>query len=433
MGHHSHLEIAGHPFLSCRDGYLEDLAALFTESDRRVVHHGAQGTEFVYATTVTSVRERLQVQGLTAGQCRRDLTEALKVWALAQQLADGSASAPRIQNTEGKASDRPTAKPKTVREWRNQRPAPTSWTARVPNAKEIEDEVRRRLARCWDDLSFEEMAALPSPDPLYTLSWYMSYRSLTRLLLELAPDEHAEVCLNLSELTGCCVELDADLPVAGETRAEQLADLAQNAPLLVITEGVTDSRLLSAGMEVTHPHLKGYVNFFDYAGGGAEGVAAVAKTVSAFVAAGVANRFIALADNDTEGHDGLRKLKQQNLPDRCRIMHYPRLPLLEAYPTMGPTSERPVLADVNELAGSLEMYLGRDVLMGDDNSLMPVQWRSWNPRMRRYQGTLLDPDKKTAQDRFMEKVKSCRAGQGTDQEDWSGIRAIIDTIVTAFE
>lgn len=208
MGHHSHLEIASHPFLSCRDGYLDELAALFTESDRRVVHHGEQGTEFVYATTVTSLRERLQVQGFTAGRCGRDLTEALRVWARAPQKADGSVSMAGNQETDGGVSDRPTAQPKTVREWR-ERPAPTNWTARIPNAQEIEDEVRRRLARRWDDLSFEDMIALPDPDPLYTLSWYMSYRSLTRLLLEFAPDGHAEVCLNLSELTGCCVELDS--------------------------------------------------------------------------------------------------------------------------------------------------------------------------------------------------------------------------------
>lgn len=180
--------------------------------------------------------------------------------------------------------------------------------------------------------------------------------------------------------------------------------------------------------------LAGFVNFFDFAGTRAEGgVAALARTVEAFIAAGVANRFVAVADNDTAAHAGLARLKAQPLPARCRVLHYPPLPLLEAYPTLGPYSDEPVLADVNERAGSLEMYLGRDVLEGTDDWLMPVQWRSWDPKLRRYQGTLADTDKKTAQERFEAKVEAVRVGRATGREDWSGIRAIIDAVVAAFD
>lgn len=79
------------------------------------------------------------------------------------------------------------------------------------------------------------------------------------------------------------------------------------------------------------------------------------------------------------------------------------------------------------------MYLGRDVLQSESLTLMPVQWRSWNPKLRRYQGSLADLDKKTAQDRFLRKVHHHHAGQGSEREDWDGIRAIIDTIVAAFD
>lgn len=41
---------------------------------------------------------------------------------------------------------------------------------------------------------------------------------------------------------------------------------------------------------------------------GERNVGALVKTVNAFIVAGVANRFVAIADNDTAGHDGLAKL-----------------------------------------------------------------------------------------------------------------------------
>ena len=56
-----------------------------------------------------------------------------------------------------------------------------------------------------------------------------------------------------------------------------------------------------------------------------------------------------------------------------RVLHYPDLPLLRRYPTLGPQLVDPVIMDVNGRAGSLEMYLGRDLLTVD-SELVPVQW-----------------------------------------------------------
>ncbi|MEV0443496.1 hypothetical protein AB0I84_13150 [Streptomyces spectabilis] len=398
MGHHSWLGIAGHPFLHCRDSHLPEVAALFTEADRRpVARHthpdGQKWAEFVYATTVTSLRQRLQVQGFTASRARDDLAKALTAWG--QNLECGDTA---------------------------------------PDVIKVENSARQLLAADSDAPSYEDwQTSARLGELLDDVSWRMGYRSYIRLLLECAPDLNAEVCLDLTQLTGCCVELDPSQPIAGQARTDQLDSLTQNAPLLVLTEGTTDARLLAAGMEVTHPHLKGFVNFFDFAASGAEGgVAQLSRNVTAFLAAGVANRFVALADNDTEAHAGLEKLKKQTLPERCRVLHYPPLPLLEAYPTLGPYTDEPVVVDINGRAGTLEMYLGQDVLQ-NGAGLMPVQWRSWNPKLGRYQGTLADGDKKEAQKRFEDKVRAHRTGSAEAKADWTGIRSIIDTIVTAFD
>lgn len=394
LGLNSYLGLGDQRVLPLSDGYDETLAAFFTESEQRWVDMDGQAEvpEFFYATTVASLRERLQVQGFTATEARTRFARRLEAWARSPISAD----------------------------W---------FGGQVPDAHEVEDEIRRRLTATdvpfWEDV--------PDSHWLNALRWEDGdLRSLTRLLLECAPDPQVEVRLDLTEITQ--VYWGSLHPVASSARSAQLESLEWDVPLLVLTEGTTDARLLAAGMEVTHPHLNGFVTFFDFAASGAEGgVAQLAKTVSAFAAAGVANRFVAIADNDTESHAGLAKLKSQPLPERCRILHYPPLPFLQTYPTLGPYTNEPVLTDINGTAGSLEMYLGQDVLQGDAGQLMPVQWRSWNPKLRRYQGSLTDTDKQVAQERFRRKVEAHRSGGATGHDDWGGIRAIIDTIVTAFE
>ncbi|MEY9839483.1 HEPN/Toprim-associated domain-containing protein [Streptacidiphilus sp. EB103A] len=400
MGHHSYLVIAGHHFLACRDSYIPEVAALFTEQDRMLVRTaGAEGpqTQFGYRSTAAVLRERLQVLGCTSARARADLDAEIASWS----------------ERSGPASD---------------------WRGPVPLAEQVLEEARRRLGTHFDSLSVNDLLKIdPQSDPIHALSWHMSPRSLVRLLLDSAPDLAAlTVDLDLSELTGCCVEMDPDLPVAGPAREEQLADAAFNAPLLILTEGVTDGRLLAAGMEVTHPHLVGFVNFFDFPGTNAQGGASqLAKTATAFIAAGVANRFVVLADNDGAAHTDLATLKTQCPPERGVVVHYPPLEFLESYPTAAPDRQGLAAADVNQRAGSLEMYLGRDVLTEYDGQLMPVQWLTWKPSVGWVHGALAPADKKAAQKRFKAKVKAARAGLATGAEDWSGIRAIIDAIVRA--
>ena len=157
------------------------------------------------------------------------------------------------------------------------------------------------------------------------------------------------------------------------------------------------------------------------------------KLVRSFVGAGIANRVLALADNDTGAHDALDKLKRGHLPDGYRVMHYPQLPLLRRYPTLGPQLADPVLMDVNGKAGSLEMYLGRDLLTVD-GELVPVQWMGYVEGQKSYQGAISPAERKRIHGAFRKKVKaavqdpSVREGQ-----DWSGVEAIVSAVLEAFD
>ena len=179
-----------------------------------------------------------------------------------------------------------------------------------------------------------------------------------------------------------------------------------------------------------YPHLAEYFHFFDFTGrrvGG--GVGELANLVRAFAAADVRHRILALFDNDTAARAALSNLDLDSLPDNIAVRHYPSLPLADDYPTLGPSGKARM--DVNGLAGSIELYLGQDVLTDEDDVLSPVQWTGYVRKMGAYQGEILD--KQRVHERFAAKLACCE----TDPEqinrcDWEGIRAILDTMRTAF-
>ena len=87
--------------------------------------------------------------------------------------------------------------------------------------------------------------------------------------------------------------------------------------------------------------------------------------------------------------------------------------------------------DINGLAGSIELYLGHDVLRDEKGVLSPVQWISYEPGIRAYQGKIRD--KKKGLDRFEEKLAYCEARHDQiSRYDWEGMEAIIDTMRKAF-
>ena len=148
-----------------------------------------------------------------------------------------------------------------------------------------------------------------------------------------------------------------------------------------------------------------------------------------FAAASVEHRILALFDNDAAAKDVLRILKTNTLPENIKFCQYPDLAIAENYPTIGPSGRDRM--NVNGLAGSIELYLGRDVLENGNGEFIPVQWTGYQRGVDAYQGEVLD--KKKIQDRFSEKLKVCERSPGKiGTFDWDGIRAILDMMRAAF-
>ncbi len=82
--------------------------------------------------------------------------------------------------------------------------------------------------------------------------------------------------------------------------------------------------------------------------------------------------------------------------------------------------------NVNGLAGSIELYLGDDVLTSEDGNQIPVQWKGYVQSLRKYQGEIIS--KSEVQNKFIEKLKICENDPSMIEKfDWTGISAIINS------
>jgi hypothetical protein len=207
-------------------------------------------------------------------------------------------------------------------------------------------------------------------------------------------------------------------------------DYRTQGPIVVLTEGSTDQQVLSSALQLLYPHLSESFSFMDFATSNAAGGASVlVSTVRSFAGAGITNRVVALFDNDTAARDAIRVLAQTQLPENIKVMRYPYLELAASYPTLGPTGL--VSMDVNELACSVELFFGRDVLQREDGTLSPIQWRGYVTALKQYQGEVLG--KTDLQRRFLDKVARSREDSAYfAAADWSGMELIFSMLRKSF-
>jgi hypothetical protein len=153
--------------------------------------------------------------------------------------------------------------------------------------------------------------------------------------------------------------------------------------------------------------------------------------VKTLAGAGIANRVIAVLDNDAAAEAAMRtQLKDVSLPTRFRVLRHPRIELAADYPAVGPDGI--TLTDVNGRAASIELYLGRDVLTGEDGILVPIQWKGYEESLRKYQGEILQ--KGAIHARFRSKLASAKANPPPPTDSrWQEMRELLHRIVHAFD
>lgn len=193
--------------------------------------------------------------------------------------------------------------------------------------------------------------------------------------------------------------------------------------IIVLTEGKTDVEFISKSIEKLYPHLKNYYHFIDFQEYKIESNAsALVKLVTSFAAANVKHPIIALFDNDTTGIMEMNKLHTKILAENISVLNFPDIDLAKKYPTIGPTGTR--MMNVNGLACGIEMYLGRDILV-KENDLIPIRWKNFNEKEKKYQGEVVE--KTYVQDQFRNKLKS------TSIEGFSEMDSLLNEIFNAFK
>lgn len=253
------------------------------------------------------------------------------------------------------------------------------------------------------------------------------YFHFIRLSLE-AVDDEAELIYDLSQFVSEDWVTEDELIPYAEERFEEGYDVTRR--IIIITEGNTDTLILRRSINLLYPHLADQFRFLDFDGVRiAGGAGASVNIVKAFAGVGIINRVIALFDNDTAAEVALRGLSAFTLPPNIVIQKYPDLDLAKNYPTLGPTGIADM--DINGLAGSVELYLGEDVLRDGNGNLLPIQWKGYDFTIRKYQGEIIN--KSEIQKRFDEKITICEKYPSMiEKYDWSGVRAIIDEMCKAF-
>jgi hypothetical protein len=154
----------------------------------------------------------------------------------------------------------------------------------------------------------------------------------------------------------------------------------------------------------------------------------VINTLKALISVGIANRVVALLDNDTAAHAAAQSVKLGKLPPNARIIFLPHLPSAENYPTLGPTGM--TVMDINGLACSVELYFGADVLK-KSGELVPIQWKGYDERLKRYQGEIMH--KAELQSLFTQKLDQARGNPDLfATQDWAPMETVIQSLITAF-
>jgi hypothetical protein len=251
-------------------------------------------------------------------------------------------------------------------------------------------------------------------------------RCFFRALLEISPDE-ALVVEDFTEVvnSGYYREEDNIFRMAVH---ELIGDYPINSKIIILTEGSTDTEVLQSSLKLLYPQLYDYFSFMDFGLKPAGGVGPLIQAVKSFAGAGIENRLIALFDNDTAAFSAVEGLKDFKLPENIMILHYPDMELAKQYPTLGPNGI--AQQDINGLACSIELYFGKDILERD-GAFVPIQWKGYDDRLRRYQGEILQ--KAELKKRFMDKLNRCQKdAKSIHEEDWSGIDSILRQIFDAF-
>ncbi len=213
------------------------------------------------------------------------------------------------------------------------------------------------------------------------------------------------------------------------TRMDELHDLEEK--IIILGEGKTDVEFLRRSFDLLYPHLSSFFFFMDFKNSKAAGGAGhLVNLVKAFIGSGIRNKIIAIFDNDAAAENEMKNLEGINIPENFEVLKYPDLEFAKAYPAKGLNGD--TITDINGKAGSIEFYLGEELLKETNGEFKPIQWKGYQQKVAKYQGTLIA--KAEIQNAFLEKLKICESDRTKIQNyDWSSLELIFSSLRSAHQ
>jgi hypothetical protein len=157
---------------------------------------------------------------------------------------------------------------------------------------------------------------------------------------------------------------------------------------LIVTEGSSDSSILSTSLPLVEPEVLDFFHFVDMKDNYPfTGTGSLVNFCKGLAAIRVSNKIVVLLDNDTAGRDALRRLQSLALPGNMRIAVLPELDELKCFTTLGPSGQ--ATEDINGRAAAMECFL--DFAFSPEATPV-VRWTAFNASQRTYQGELVDKD-----------------------------------------
>jgi hypothetical protein len=431
VGSITEFSVDGYPLLETKSYAVDEVLAIFRESDKRVFDRTMSErnpmvwsisspeedeleTVILYQCTAQKIAQRLDIMGFTIAHAKQDFESVLR-----EKI--GEMPPPEEGEEEFYTESRNELGRLTFEDYAE--------NLRSIMSRRLRPQIFGRVERT--DLTDTERYILEADR--YQEDLLMGYFcSDTRFLIRLAcslvsPDAIVEQ--DLTDVVNAGY-YRVDEPIASNALKALIDDYPANAKIIILTEGSSDAAVLRETLSILYPHLAEFYSFFDFdASRAAGGAPQLASVVKAFVAAGISNKIVALFDNDTAGREAARILQRVQLPSNVVLLHYPQLEQLRTYPTVGPTGT--VAFDVNGLAGSIELYLGKDVIVSTGLEC-PVQWRGFSEAMGDYQGEVMH--KGALQSAFWKRATRCKADpRQVAVTDWSGLKAIWQAVFHAFD
>ena len=428
MGSYTELLIDNYPVFSSKSYVNPEIMTIFSERDKKSFqrkisnrNNGVWGdseddseeTVYEYNTTVRCVIDRLEIMGFTLKKTKIDFNDSkdMLINELKENLKDNDLE----ELEESYKTELKLLKSSSFDDFLN-----AFLELRTKNIPYYKNDIEYNIS---------SLAKYLIDDGWFLNFPTTQFRFYLRAYLDSCKKD-TFVIQDITEITNAGYYTPTD-NVREITNDILLNDYDINSKIIILTEGSSDRTIIERSMKLLYPHLIDYYSFMDFGlSNSSGGASSLVSQVKGFIGAGIKNRIIAIFDNDTAAFVARKGLEKVTIPKNISILNYPNLSSAEHYPTLGPTGKQNI--DVNKLAGSIELYLGLEVLTDKSTNLMPVQWNGYDKSLNQYQGELIQ--KRELQKKFFLKLDDCeRELENINNYDWEGIRMILNTIFNAFK